>query len=100
MAISSFRPFGKSKTMTERDLFIAARGMPDSSERAAFLAEACGGDANLRHQVETLLGEQDALGSFLEEPAIEPADTAIWPATVEQISTLIGPYKLVEQIGE
>jgi serine/threonine protein kinase/Flp pilus assembly protein TadD len=86
--------------MTERDLFIAARGMPDSSERAAFLAEACGGDANLRHQVETLLGEQDALGSFLEEPAIEPADTAIWPATVEQISTLIGPYKLVEQIGE
>jgi serine/threonine protein kinase/tetratricopeptide (TPR) repeat protein len=86
--------------MTERDLFIAARGMPDTAERAAFLAEACGGDTNLLHQVESLLGEQDALGSFLNEPAIEPNDTAVWPRAGEAVGTLIGPYKLLEQIGE
>ena len=37
-------------------------------KRAAFLDQACGGDEELRGQVEALLNAHDRLGSFLEEP--------------------------------
>jgi hypothetical protein len=40
-------------------------------DRAAFLEAACGGDDDLRHKVETLLGAHDRIGSFLEEPPME-----------------------------
>jgi hypothetical protein len=38
-------------------------------ERAAFLAEACGADAALRAEVESLLAGERELGGFLERPA-------------------------------
>jgi eukaryotic-like serine/threonine-protein kinase len=37
-------------------------------DRAAFLDNACGGDENLRRQVESLLRAHDRVGNFLEEP--------------------------------
>ena len=98
--------------MTERDLFIAARRLEDTAARAAFLDEACGGDTALRRQVEALLSEQEHLGSFLEAPALGPADTAAWPTPAEGPDTVawpaadehpdgqIGPYQLLEVIGE
>jgi serine/threonine protein kinase/WD40 repeat protein len=98
--------------MNERDLFIAARRLEDPAARAAFLAEACGDDTALRQQVEGLLNEQEQLGNFLEAPAIGPADTAAWPQPAEGADTvawpaagegpgeLLGPYKLLEVIGE
>ncbi|HWQ33662.1 MAG TPA: protein kinase [Blastocatellia bacterium] len=42
-------------------------------ERAAFLAEACAGDEELRREVESLLRCDDRAGSFIEEPALEIA---------------------------
>jgi WD40 repeat protein/serine/threonine protein kinase len=85
--------------MTEREIFVAARGKSTDAERAAYLDGACGGDPALRHQVETLLREYDRLGNFLESPAQAPADTvAHTPA--EGPGERIGPYKLVEQVGE
>jgi tetratricopeptide (TPR) repeat protein len=98
--------------MTERDLFIAARRLEDVDARAAFLDGACGGDAGLRRQVEALLSEQGQLGSFLEGPAPGPADTAAWPTPAEGPDTVtwpgtgegpgtrVGPYQLLEIIGE
>jgi hypothetical protein len=41
--------------MNERDLFIAALQRDDPAEQAAYLAEACGDNANLRRRVELLL---------------------------------------------
>ena len=53
------------------ELYHAALERP-ARERAAFLAEACGGDEGLRREVESLLAaEDDGVRSFLETPALE-----------------------------
>jgi eukaryotic-like serine/threonine-protein kinase len=49
-------------------MFLAAIEQPEA-ERAAFLADACGDDALLRHEVESLLASDAAAGSFCETPA-------------------------------
>jgi serine/threonine protein kinase/Flp pilus assembly protein TadD len=81
-------------------IFFAAleRGTPQ--ERAAYLEEACQGDADLRRQVEKMLAAQAQAGSFLERPGLEPSITIDEPPLPEQPGTIIGPYKLLEQIGE
>src|SRR5262245_34237878 len=86
--------------MNERDLFIAARQKQNPAEQAAFLDDACAGDAELRQRVLTLLREHEQLGDFLEAPACPPVATAEEPAAAEAAGTLIGPYKLVQPIGE
>ncbi|HVK09559.1 MAG TPA: hypothetical protein VM597_12350, partial [Gemmataceae bacterium] len=49
--------------MTERDIVAAATDRTDPDVRAAFLDEACAGDADLRTRVDQLLqGTPDSLG--------------------------------------
>jgi serine/threonine protein kinase/tetratricopeptide (TPR) repeat protein len=85
--------------MSERDIFEAALELPPE-RRGAYLDSVCGCDAALRERLEALLSRHDRAGAFLEKPA------AVMPATVdglalsEQPGTMIGPYKLMEQIGE
>jgi WD40 repeat protein/serine/threonine protein kinase len=92
--------------MTERDVFIAALQREDPIERQAYLDEACAGQSELRQQVEQLLRLHEGAASFLEKPAAESAATGAFPAAAEQSSSpetpgmVIGPYKLLEQIGE
>jgi serine/threonine protein kinase len=83
--------------MTEESVFAEALGKPDPQERAAFLDRACAGDLRLRQNVESLLSAYDA-GQFLESPA--PALATVDEPLSVQPGTLIGPYKLMEQIGE
>ena len=45
-------------------------------DRARFLAEACGADAELREEVESLLGAFGNAGSFLESPAVAATATS------------------------
>ena len=45
----------------------------EEGQRATFLKEACGGDDSLRREVESLLAQEGATGSFLEAPALEVA---------------------------
>jgi tRNA A-37 threonylcarbamoyl transferase component Bud32 len=56
--------------MNEQTLFLAALDK-DPAERAAFLDEACAGDATLRQSVETLLRLHAEPHGFLDVPAIE-----------------------------
>ena len=73
--------------------------MASADERAEYLQEAYAGDQALRAEIESLLqAEQDA-GSFLRERKSNPAVTVDEPLT-ERPGTVIGPYKLLEQIGE
>jgi WD40 repeat protein/serine/threonine protein kinase len=86
--------------MTEREIFLAALKQPTAGERAAFLDQACGSDANLRGQIEALLVEHELLGSYLEAPVGAGQRTMDQPAVAELPGTVIGPYKLLQQIGE
>jgi tetratricopeptide (TPR) repeat protein len=56
-------------------IFFAALEKTTSQERAAYLVYACGDDANLRDRVERLLAAHPQVGNFLEQPAVELADT-------------------------
>ena len=65
----------------------------------ARLAELAGGNEALRHQVNRILTAHRDAGSFLESPA--PAVGAMLDVPLnERPGTIIGPYKLLEQIGE
>src|SRR6516225_8096501 len=92
--------------MTERDVFIAALQQDDPAQRRAYLDAACAGRPDLRRQVEQLLRLHEGAGSFLEQPAAEAPATGPLQEAAEQTSpgeapgARIGPYKLLEQIGE
>src|SRR3954452_12507017 len=81
-------------------IFFAALEKGSPQERAAYLDEACAGDPDLRRHVEKMLAAQAQAGSFLEQPARRPAVTVDEQPIREGPGTVIGPYKLVEQIGE
>jgi tetratricopeptide (TPR) repeat protein len=74
------------------------------AERGAYLDSACGANTALRREVEELLGHHSGLGSFLETPAVESDTGGYVPGTVREAvegpGTVIGPYKLLEQLGE
>jgi len=84
--------------LTEEEIFAAAVQKPPT-ERASFLDRACGGEAVLRSQVESLLRAHDGPDSLLDAPG-HCATIAAVPSIKEPPGTLIGPYKLLEQIGE
>jgi serine/threonine protein kinase len=91
--------------MTERDIFIVALQKEDPAQRRAYLDEVCAHRPELRKQVENLLQLHQGAGSFLEKPVAESAATgpfqdAAVRASHETPGAVIGPYKLIEQIGE
>src|SRR5262245_47529968 len=90
--------------MTERDLFLAALDLKDPAQRLAYLDEACARQPELRKQVEHLLWLHEGAGDFLERPAASPGTGAFEeagdPPPPEAPSSIIGPYRLLEQIGE
>jgi serine/threonine protein kinase/tetratricopeptide (TPR) repeat protein len=114
----AFYPATAELAMSERELFIAALAKGDPAERSAYLDHACAGDAALRRRVERLLHIAEDAGSFLEKPASAPAGTGAYspgepgmsgpggtpPAnaggSAEVAGTRIGPYKLLQEIGE
>jgi probable HAF family extracellular repeat protein len=70
------------------------------SEREARLDEACQGDAELRAQVERLLAEHDRQQSFLLDKPPSGLDATTYRPVTEGPGDVIGPYKLLESIGE
>src|SRR5262245_1768265 len=93
--------------MNERDLFMAALQVEAAAERSAYLDRECAGDAALRQRVEVLLAAFEQAGSFLQQPAGDPVATSDVPPSgpssggpAEEPDTVIGPYKLVQRIGE
>jgi serine/threonine protein kinase len=84
---------------TEESIFTQALDLPDSVARSALLDAACGSDAELRKRVEGLLQSHGDAGSFLATPASTIACCAGEPMT-EKPGMHIGPYKLLQQIGE
>ena len=80
-------------------LFVAVLELPPA-DRAAYLDKACADDPAVRERVEALLHARAAAGRFLQAPPSGPVVTVAEPSVVEQAGAVIGPYKLLEQIGE
>src|SRR5215470_11972811 len=88
-----------------KEIFLAALERQAPGLRAAYLRKVCGPDEALRRQVEALLQKHEHAGSFLEAPAGDLRSPLAEGATAGEASdegpgTVIGAYKLLEQIGE
>src|SRR5262249_46892416 len=85
--------------MNEETLFAEALGKKGEA-RAAFLAEHCKEDVALRKRLEALLWAHDNPHPFLEAPVAAPVATVDEQPPGEGPGTVIGPYKLIQHIGE
>jgi eukaryotic-like serine/threonine-protein kinase len=70
-------------------LFSEALDRP-TDQRAAFLAQACAGDDDLRREVSSLLENHDPTGSFFDAPPL-PSDP--------MLGRRVGAYQILRQIG-
>src|SRR6516162_8914395 len=83
-----------------RAVFCAALERKTLQQQAEYLDQACRGKPELRARVDALLHAHHEASGFLQEPAGQAAVTADEPLPSEGPATVIGPYKLLEQIGE
>jgi eukaryotic-like serine/threonine-protein kinase len=81
-------------------IFSGAIEIASGEERAAFVARACGADEELRRRVERLIDAHFQAGSFLESPIALPATSTGSASPIEVSGIVIGPYKLLQLIGE
>ncbi len=87
-----------TQTKNAKEIFVEAIEQYAPSQWPGFLSVACDNDASLRNRVEILLKAHMGDESLLDRPAIAPAPTL--EQSAERLGALIGPYKLLEQIGE
>jgi serine/threonine protein kinase len=92
-------------------IFHEASRIESAAERSEYLERVCGDDADLRGRVERLLAAQVEVGSFVESPApgAELGATVVQSGSgdsrdacsmTEMSGAQIGPYKLLQKLGE
>src|SRR5262245_41200146 len=85
--------------MNEDTIFLEALEKGSAEARAAFLDQACAGNTELRDSVERLLRAHERAEEVLGYKAKGLPATAAGGVS-ERVGMRIGPYKLLEQIGE
>lgn len=97
----------------EQSLFEAALEIADPADRRAFLDQACGNDHALRKRMEQLLGLLPNAETFFSgcAPVLELAAKEAGPSQIPSMAesvlkvepdlgSRIGPYKLLQKLGE
>src|SRR5437660_374366 len=80
-------------------VFFAALEKASPQERSEYVETVCAGDPELRRRVQDLLQCHDEIEGPLDAPPVAEVVRLRLP-TCEQPGTVIGPYKLLKQIGE
>ncbi len=91
------------KKLDDQAIFEVARKIGSPDARRAYLAQICGEDLATIERIEALLQAHDDSPSFLESPPsaiVAIASPTLDQAPLERPGTQIGPYKLLQQIGE
>jgi len=77
-----------------------------AAERAAFLQSACGADAALRQDVESLLAHDQAAENFIEAPALEVAARMVAEQNQSDdksgaavVGKIVSHYRILEKLG-
>ena len=72
----------------------------DSSQRAAFLDEACAGDVALRREAESLIDSYEKEENFMSLPAMAVAAKSLLDEQAESlVGQMVGHYKILAPIG-
>ncbi len=91
--------------MNETDIFARAIEVTDLQRRSDLVRELCGDNSSLQARVDRLLQAHETPDSFLDQPIDLTGDSdatrdAGGGTSLEQPGAMIGPYKLLQQIGE
>ncbi len=89
-----------NEKLDEKAIFNVARQINSPDARREYLRHVCGADSDLLARLETLLQSCAEQSSFLETPPAPSLSPTMDLPTIEKAGTLIGPYKLLLQIGE
>ncbi|MBD0370953.1 MAG: PD40 domain-containing protein [Pyrinomonadaceae bacterium] len=82
-----------------KEIFHAALEVAPA-ERVAFLDKACSGDAEIRHEVESLIASHERTGEFIDAPAFEAAAHLLTDdADSLKDGEAVGDYKILRRIG-
>ena len=85
--------------LDEKAVFVAALDFPDAKEREAYLQKACAGHPELLGRLRELLSaHEQSQGPLDHRPGA--LGVTVDEAARERPGTVIGPYKLLQQIGE
>ena len=72
----------------------------EESQRSSLLKEACGGDEELRREVESLLAHEEQAESFIEVPALEAAAKGLAAGQPQSlVGRQIGSYQILSLLG-
>jgi serine/threonine protein kinase/Tol biopolymer transport system component len=75
-----------------------------AAERTSFLDDSCGGDRELRAEVESLLTYDVPAAAFIERPALDVAArlmAAEWPAAAHSLTgTTVAHFQVMRTLGE
>ena len=82
-----------------KSIFLNAAEIASDEARSDYIDAKCGDNAQLRSEVQSLLRHHGLLGAFLGSSAGGNATIDI-PPIAERPGTEIGPYKLIQEIGE
>lgn len=82
------------------ELFLAASELDTPESQAEFLQQACAGEPELRAHVESLLAINRRAAALRNDSPAPVDDTTPQTPASESAGTMIGPYKLLEAIGE
>jgi serine/threonine protein kinase len=86
-----------AKPLDEEVLFHAARRIADPEARAQFINQACGDNAGLAERVRALVEMHEQEDDSADRPSAQTRD---YEPVVERPGARVGPYRLMEQIGE
>ena len=81
-------------------ILVEAVEITSPTDRAAFVAKACGGDSVLQRHVEELIANHFEAGDFLQHAVSIDAPAHFTDESAAPVGTMIGPYKLQEVLGE
>src|SRR3954449_9780483 len=83
----------------EKSIFLRAIEVAPAEGRSSFLDAACGDNRRLRDEIEALLAAHERPLGLLDEPDIV-RPTVDMPVAREGTGVSVGPYKLLQELGE
>jgi len=81
-------------------IFSTALTCPTPEALGEFLDHACEGAPETRSRVEALILAHEKSGDFLDEPAVHPEQAPAEEAPTEVPGSRVGPYRILERLGE
>ena len=88
------------KGSDEEAVFLDALECQSPDELSVFLDERCAGDSDLRDRVVALLHHHESRDRILDAPELNVFNGRAVQRPGEGVGSIVGQYKLLEQIGE